>query len=110
MRWTLKQHPDSRASAVTRIEVEVGRPSANQLRLRYAVSGAPDLILVPAPADPERTDQLWRSTCFEAFARQAGAEQFLVLPAEPALGEQVRQRRDGAEDARHEDDLLGHRV
>lgn len=74
MRQTLKPHPDSRPGAVTGIEVEVGRPSGNQLRLRYEVQGAIGQVLLPAPADPERADQLWRSTCFEVFARSAGAQ------------------------------------
>jgi hypothetical protein len=62
MRWTLKRHPDSRPGAVTGVDVEVGHLSGNQVRLRYVVSGAIDQLLIPAPADPERTDQLWRST------------------------------------------------
>ena len=109
MRWTLKQHPDSRASAVTRIEVEVGRPSANQLRLRYAVSGAPDLILVPAPADPERTDQLWRSTCFEAFARQAGAAGYDEFNFSPSTQWAV-YRFDGYRSGMRNVDVLPPRV
>jgi hypothetical protein len=109
MRWTLKQHPDSRAAAVTGIEVEVGRPSGNQLRLRYAATGAPDLILVPAPADPERADQLWRSTCFEAFARQAGAEaydEFNFSPSTQWAVYRFDKYRDGMRNA----DVLAPRV
>ncbi len=74
MRWMLKPHPDSRPGAITGVAAELGRLSGVQLRVRYAVSGAIDELLVPAPADPERADQLWRSTCFEVFAQQAGAE------------------------------------
>ncbi len=74
MRWTLKLHPDSRCDAVEKIEVDVGPLSGAQLRLRYVVTGRLDDILVSAPADPERTDGLWQSTCFEAFAKGVGAQ------------------------------------
>ena len=37
------------------------------LLLRYLVTGDLGDVVLPAPADPERTDELWRHTCFEAF-------------------------------------------
>lgn len=74
MRHALNLHPDCRCAAVNSIEVELGPLSAAQLRLRYVVTGRIGDLLVPAPADPERADGLWRTTCFEAFAKQAGAE------------------------------------
>ncbi len=39
MRQALKLHPDSRCTAVTRIEVEVARPRPGALVLRYVVTG-----------------------------------------------------------------------
>jgi hypothetical protein len=73
MRYALKRHPDSRCDAVERIEVEVDL-SAAQLRLRYVVTGRVSDILLPQPTDPARADDLWRHTCFEAFAKEAGTE------------------------------------
>jgi hypothetical protein len=98
MRWTLKPHPDSRPGAIRGIDVEVGRPSGAQLRLRYAVSGAIDQMLIPAPADPERTDQLWRSTCFEAFAQEEGAtgyDEFNFSPSTQWAVYRFDSRRSG---------------
>jgi len=74
MRHALKIHPDCRCEAVESIEVEVGPRSGAQLRLRYIATGRMSDVLVPAPADPERADDLWQSTCFEVFAQQTGAE------------------------------------
>jgi hypothetical protein len=37
--------------------------------------GAPaDRFVLPSAGEPERTDELWTTTCFEAFVRQEGAE------------------------------------
>ncbi len=74
MRKALVPHPDSRYDAVTGIEVEVVR-SHRKLALTYVVIGRiSDLRLAPI-ATPARTDELWKHTCFEAFARasQGGA-------------------------------------
>ena len=68
MRQILKRHPDSLASAATRVEVEIAQ-NAGSLVLRYLVSGKiADLRLPPVTA-PARADELWRHTCFEAFVR-----------------------------------------
>ena len=72
-RVTLTPHPETPARAVSAVEVEVHDPSAGQVRLRYEVRGALEALMLPAPADPERTDELWKQTCFEAFARIDGA-------------------------------------
>ena len=109
MRWTLKRHPDSRPGAVTGVDVEVGHLSGNQLRLRYVVSGAIDQLLIPAPADPERTDQLWRSTCFEAFAKEAGAEGYDEFNFSPSTQWAV-YRFDGYRSGMRNPDVLAPRV
>jgi len=68
MRTILTLHPDSRCAAVTAIEAEVERPEAGLLSLRYVVTGDMRGVVLPPPAAaPERTDELWRHTCFEAF-------------------------------------------
>ena len=72
MRLELKLHPDCTCRAVERIEVEVARPAADALALRYIVTGnIGDIRLAPAAA-PARTDELWTTTCFEAFVSDVG--------------------------------------
>lgn len=75
MLLALTPHPDTPCDAVTRIEVEVFRPRLLGLALRFVVIGDVDRLRLPAfPAEmvPSRADELWRTTCFEAFLR-AGA-------------------------------------
>ncbi len=67
MRCELKLHPDSPCRAAVRIEVDVERPRAGQLGLRYLVTGATGDLRLPALAPSVRADELWRHTCFEAF-------------------------------------------
>ena len=38
------------------------------LNIIYTLGGDVDAILLPAIAQPERTDGLWKTTCFEVFA------------------------------------------
>jgi hypothetical protein len=54
---------------VVRIEVEILRPRPHELQLRYEVTGRSEALRIPPAARPERTDGLWRGTCFEAFLR-----------------------------------------
>jgi hypothetical protein len=67
----LKLHPDCTCRAVARIEAEVER-RADALSLRYVVTGAVAAIELAPAAAPARTDELWRTTCFEAFISEAG--------------------------------------
>jgi len=67
MRTILTLHPSSRCAAVSAIEVEAERRGAGVLALRYLVTGDMDGVVLPPPAAPVRTDELWRHTCFEAF-------------------------------------------
>jgi hypothetical protein len=69
VRVRLKLHPDSRCGAITRIDVDVTRPQARNLMLRYCVTGNIGALRLPPPGSPTRTDELWRHTCFEAFVR-----------------------------------------
>jgi hypothetical protein len=68
---SLDPHPDTPAKAVTAIAVEIAREDG-VLRLNYRASGRMSDLLVPAPAEFERADELWKETCFEAFVRGPG--------------------------------------
>jgi hypothetical protein len=73
MRQALKIHPDSPNPGVSRIEVEVTRPTPAALALDYRVAGTMSGVILPPVTTPARSDGLWRHTCFEAFIA-AGAE------------------------------------
>jgi len=79
MRQALNLHPDFRCDAVSGIEVDVERPAPGQLLLRYRLSGVTDALVWPPALPAERTDGLWRRTCFEAFVRAPPDEGYREL-------------------------------
>jgi hypothetical protein len=84
MRLPLHLHPDCSANSVEAIEVEASRPAVGTLRLSYRLKGRIGDLLVPGRAEPERTDALWRRTCFEAFLREDGREAYVELNLSPS--------------------------
>ena len=84
MRRPLELHPQSACAAVAGVEVEVARPASGSLVLSYAVTGIIGDLLVPPVAAPARTDELWRHTCFEAFATDAVGEAYYEFNLAPS--------------------------
>jgi hypothetical protein len=80
----LKLHPESLCAAVRHVEVDVTRPRAGGLVLRYVVSAKVDELALPAVTAPMRTDELWRHTCFEAFIRPLPGEAYYELNLAPS--------------------------
>lgn len=76
MRRVLEPHPDSPASPVSSIAVTAERDAPGLLRLAYRAEGDMAAVTLPPPGPAERTDELWRSTCFELFLRPAGGEAY----------------------------------
>ncbi|MEA2866017.1 MAG: hypothetical protein QOE39_732 [Bradyrhizobium sp.] len=77
MRQLLSLHPDSRCLAAAHIEVEVAHPRDGSLALSYLVTGKMSDIRMPPVMAAERSNELWRHTCFEAFVRaSSGAEYY----------------------------------
>ena len=61
--WATVEHAASLAAvATTNIWFGVGAPAE-----RFAIS---------EPAEPTRADELWKTTCFEAFLRPLGEERY----------------------------------
>jgi hypothetical protein len=63
--FQLKIHPNSARPTAQSIEATVWQDS-DGLHFRYLVEGAVELVL-PDPEEPGRADELWQTTCFEAF-------------------------------------------
>lgn len=75
---------DSKGNAVERVEVEVLRPGPTDLVLLYEIEGAMERVNLPRTETPERADELWRSTCFEAFVRSPLLKPYYELNFAPS--------------------------
>ena len=73
MRLDLLPHPSTPDGAARAIRVDVER-RGSALSLTYALGGDVERIRIPPRADGQRTENLWRHTCFEAFLRVPGEE------------------------------------
>ncbi len=65
-------HPAVASPGSLSIRVDYACAADNILRLRYSLHGALSRLLVPEVRAAERTAELWRHTCFEAFVGSAG--------------------------------------
>jgi hypothetical protein len=81
----LTLHPQSRCDAVDRIEVDVARAQGGRLRLLYSLSGRIGDVRFPEPQPPERADNLWQHTCFEAFLKPSDAAAYYELNFAPSM-------------------------
>lgn len=69
---TLQAHPQSATSPVRSIVVDLQWGADGALRLRFALRGALDRLVVPPPQAPLAADGLWAHTCCEAFLAVQG--------------------------------------
>ena len=77
-------HPQTPAITVEAIEVHTERLENGRLWFRYYVEGKLDALELDKPQSPERTDGLWKSTCFEAFLRRSGDTPYLEYNFAPS--------------------------
>jgi hypothetical protein len=81
MQVDLLPFPLTPVGPVEGIRVELERDGV-LLWLRFVAEGNVDGIAWPDAAEPGRADDLWRSTCFEAFARtKAGYREYNLSPS-----------------------------
>jgi hypothetical protein len=84
IRRTLELHRDFTCVAVAAVEVEIDLAPSGLLRLGYRVTGDLTRLYLPPAAPPRRTDELWKTTCFEAFIQPgegAGYYEFNLSPS-----------------------------
>jgi hypothetical protein len=82
MKRSLIPHPTTPALAGRRIDVEVEARDPAHLRLVYRLYGP--LPALPEPQTPVRTDELWKTTCFELFVRPHGREGYTEFNFSPS--------------------------
>lgn len=95
-------HPDSPPQAVRRVDVRWFE-SGERLILRYQVTGI-DRLLVPPFAGKGRGEDLWQTTCFELFLKDAGGayREFNFSPSERWAAYRFEAYREGRSDAEAE--------
>ncbi len=77
-------HPDTPAAGVSSVEVELRSKQKYWLRLVYRVEPAATLLLAEHSTGP--VDGLWKSTCFELFARSPGEAAYREFNFAPTFG------------------------
>ena len=68
----LFRHPDTPPGAIHTVDAELRRVPGGVVATFHAVGDTSRLVLPPS-AVPERTDDLWRTTCFELFVGGEGS-------------------------------------
>ena len=94
----LQCHPLSEEGFVDAIAVHVDRAEAGRLQIKYTLHGLIDEIHFPKAAQPERTDGLWKDTCFELFCGRAddgSYVEFNFAPTGQWAAYSFRSRRSG---------------
>ncbi len=84
VRVSLIRHPDSKGVAIEAIEVAAAREGANALHLSYSATGDFSRVVLPELTTSTRSDDLWRTTCFEAFVRAQGAKSYFEFNLSPS--------------------------
>jgi len=80
----LLRHPDCPPSPIREIRVDAVRLADGRLSFVYGAAGDIGRARIPAAAASERTDGLWRHTCFEAFVRPADGEAYFEFNFAPS--------------------------
>jgi hypothetical protein len=76
--------------------------------LDFRLFGSPLRVKLPQPkAKPARTDELWRTTCFEAFIRPRGGDAYFELNLSPS-GDWASYRFDSYRVGMREAAIVGH--
>ena len=84
MQIDLWPHPAACSIAPLAVSAGCERLSATVLRFRYQVRGDIDALVVPPQSPPIRADNLWRTTCFEAFLAPVQGSAYVELNFSPS--------------------------
>lgn len=98
MQVSLRPHPASPPSPIETLTVAIER-EGNLLWLRFVAEGPIDDVAWPEPAEG-RADELWRTTCFEAFVEtDDGYVEFNLSPSGRWASYRFDAPRQGMRDA-----------
>ena len=79
---SLCRHPDTPPGAIQSIDAELERAEEGAVATFHVLGDVSKLVLPPRAA-PERSNGLWRTTCFELFVerREGGYREFNLSPS-----------------------------
>lgn len=80
----LEPHPSTPPNMVAGVACQYSWEGADRWMLTFVVSVPPGALRVPDHIDFGRTDELWRTTCFELFLRRPGQEGYLEFNFAPS--------------------------
>ena len=92
-------HPRSSYPRPLAIECDLFRANFT-IGIQFVLHGRLDRLVIPEPGEPQRRDDLWRHTCFEAFILPAGGEayhEFNMAPSRAWAAYRFSSYRDGME-------------
>jgi hypothetical protein len=77
-------HKETPAVTVETTGVGTERREDGGLWLRFHVEGQLEKLELDEPRPPERKDELWKTTCFEAFVRKSGEDSYVEYNFAPS--------------------------
>ncbi len=80
---TLRLHPGCAPGPVTCILASLS-PTAGGCRAEFRLDGDLASVRIPSIAQSERTDQLWKTTCFEVFWQPTGGTAYREFNLSPS--------------------------
>ncbi|MEP3224490.1 MAG: DOMON-like domain-containing protein [Parasphingorhabdus sp.] len=84
MRLDLLCHSSIENCSVAGITLRYIWQTADQLRLEFQAEGDVDLWQLPDPVLPQRCDNLWRTSCFELFAKDQSTGEYCEFNFSPS--------------------------
>ncbi|MBF8291269.1 MAG: hypothetical protein HW392_96 [Steroidobacteraceae bacterium] len=79
----LIRHPATDCNPIRRIGVEVLR-AREAITLSCRIEGEVSRLRIPAAGPPQRADDLWQHSCFEAFLQADGGEGYVEFNFSPS--------------------------
>jgi hypothetical protein len=80
----LVRHPSSHGGAIRSIDVHALVGGSGMVVFRYVLRGDISCVRIPPATPAERTQGLWKHTCFEAFIKAPGAADYYELNFAPS--------------------------
>lgn len=84
MDFDLICHPDSPRPPLDSIRVKVERRADARMLFRYVMIGEIGAIAMPVLMATERADELWKTTCFEAFLKRPDSDRYVEFNFAPS--------------------------